>query len=107
LQRHRDGPIAAVQRVPLAAILHSARAAPGRRRRTINPPARIAVMDMIYDNDTIDKKVVASLKAKDYVRAGFDLLSTGSAGRDFKRVRAEYQNLVYSNRTALGSIVKT
>lgn len=69
----------------------------------INPPAKIAVMDMIFDNGTIDKKVIEALKVKDYVRAGFDLLNTGSVGREQRRARAEYQNLLWSVRSSLGS----
>lgn len=73
----------------------------------VNPLAKIAVMDQVYATGGVQANMLPSLKALDYVRAGFDLVdnarTTQSAAQTI-RVKAEYQNLLYATRSGLGSV---
>ena len=70
--------------------------------------AKIAVMDMIYATGSVQQNMISPLKDLDYVRAGFRLVdSTRTTVSEFGtlRVKAEYQNLLMSSKTALGKLI--
>ena len=74
----------------------------------VNPMAKIAVMDMVYATGSVQQNMISPLKDLDYVRAGFRLIdSPRTTVSEFGtlRVKAEYQNLLMSSKTALGKLI--
>lgn len=74
----------------------------------INPLAKIAVMDEVYNTGSVFPAMGAALEQNDYVRAGFELVNsarTTQATGLTTRTEADYEDLLFSGRTSLGQVI--